>query len=256
MNTLQKSRTFLSITLALLAAACGGPVVNGSDGGASGDDASTSADSGSSGLPHYTQETGGTTWIDACATGEALAPSNTDENLVTIDVAGFDFLYFGAPVSMLRASTNGWLSFSPYLTDSAPRHESGRQTLPNEGAPNGAVYALWEDLRVADVNGMCVARTGSGDGETLVIEWNAAFTQSGGDLGTLAFEVQLDEATNEVRILWNTITADGDAAARLASATIGIENEGMVGLGHPGTEAEVVDATPASGDAVRFVPAP
>lgn len=251
------TRIFRTLILSCLLAACGGTTTPDVDGGAGTDaapvdtDASTTPDAGAP-LAHYTQSAGTATWIDACAMGTDLMPSNTDENTVTVDLDGFEFLFFGEPITMLRASTNGWLSFSQFLTDSAPRHESGRLELPTEGAPNAAIYALWEDLRVADTDGLCAGFT-TGASRTLVVQWQAAFTQSGGDLGDLEFQVQMTEGTNEIQILWQTADA-GTATARLAGSTIGLENEGMVGSGHPGTEAVIVEAVPTSGASARFVP--
>lgn len=206
---------------------------------------------------HYAQAAGTATWIDACATGTDLAPTNPDENSVTIDISSFEFLFFGAPTDSLKASTNGWISFSDYLTDSAVRHDQGRATLPSEGAPNAAVYALWEDLDVDATDGLCSAMSGTAGSQTLTVQWNAKFTTNGGpsgDIGDLAFEVQLTEGTNGVQILWDTIDATGDAAGRLAGATIGIENEADLGTSHPGNEAETYEPVPASGDSTMFTP--
>jgi hypothetical protein len=253
MTRTKNLRSLLLLSLALTG--CDGASAMPADGGLSPDGGSPDG-GGEPVLAHYEEAAGSATWVDACAMGTDLMPSNTDENTVSVDVGGFDFRFFGEPITMLRVSTNGWLSFSQFLTDSAPRHDQGPANLPSEGAPNAAVYALWEDLRVDATNGLCAARIGSGASETLVVQWNARFTQAGGDLGQLAFQVQLEEGSHDVEILWNTIDASGDAATRLASATIGIENEGRVGLGHPGTEAEVVESDPASGTSVRFVPSP
>jgi hypothetical protein len=254
------TRALLCLTLVgLPLVGCGGTSGGGSDSGTPPSDSGSGTDVGptDAGAPltHYTTATDTPLWVDACAMGTDLMPSNTDENKIMVDLGDFQFSFFGQPVTMLSVSTNGWLSFSQYLTDSAPRHDQGRLTLPTDGAPNAAVYALWEDLTVADTHGLCSAMTTMGGHRVRVVQWDAAFTQSGGNLGHLVFEVQLTEGTNDVHILWQTIDATG-AATRLDGSTIGLENEGMVGLGHPGTEAVPVMATPTSGSSIRFVPSP
>lgn len=254
-----KHSSSLRALLCLVLVGCGGSTGGGNDGGGLPTDTGAVADTGSpdAGAPlaHYMTRTDTALWVDACAMGTDLMPSNTDENKVMVDLGDFQFSFFGQPVTMLSVSTNGWLSFSQYLTDSAPRHDQGRLTLPTDGAPNAAVYALWEDLTVAGTHGLCTAMTTMGGHRVRVVQWDAAFTQSGGDLGHLVFEVQLMEGTNDVHILWQTIDP-GTAMTRLAGSTIGLENEGMVGLGHPGTEAVPVMATPTTGSSIWFAPVP
>ncbi|MGC4119463.1 MAG: hypothetical protein QM765_33825 [Myxococcales bacterium] len=248
-------RRSLPALLTLSLAACGGgtPPLTGSDaGGLAGPDAAAPAPK------HYTQAAGTATWVDACATGTAIS------GFSDVDLTGFNFLFFGEKVTTLKVSNNGWLSFSAYLPNSLPRHDEGKATLPSESAPNGAVYALWEDLNLAATKGLCVLKTGTAGSQVMTVQWNAKFVTSGGsahDVGDLSFEVQLAEGTNTVQILYKTVdttgTADCDTACvegRLAGATVGIENEANTGTGHPGTEAYTYATTPAAGASVAFTP--
>ncbi|MFO0751378.1 MAG: hypothetical protein U1F43_37775 [Myxococcota bacterium] len=197
-------------------------------------------------------------FIDACDGGTTLSLDNNDENLtpagavtVPFDVVLYDRSFTGA-----RVSTNGWLSFSDYLTDSAPRHESGVQPLPSDGAPNAAIYALWEDLEVKDADsGLCVKTVGTAPARTFVVEWhNVSFAVATPPTGDLTFEIQLQESDHAIDLVYRSLDAGADLASRFSHVTVGVENEHDLTSSHPGDKATSVSQAPSTSAGFRFTP--
>lgn len=204
----------------------------------------------------YTVSATSAAFIDACSGGQTLSLNNNDESTSADGavVVPWSVPFFDRSFTNMRVSTNGWLSFSSYLTDSAPRHENGVQTLPSEGAPNAAVYALWEDLKVRDTgSGICVATTGAAGSRTFVVEWqNVAFTTATALQGNLTFEVQLHEADGSIDIVYQSLEAGDGNESRMSQITVGIENEADLGSSHPGNAAVVPTTAPSTAAGFHF----
>jgi len=246
---------WLLCSAALGLAGCGGATTA--------DDAATAGADAPAAAVAYTAYTEGTVpasvmFVDACAMGARAQVSMLDDSLSsdsTPITTPWPIRFWGGQYSTLRVSTNGWLSFSAFLTDSAPRRESGRAMLPSEGAPNAAIYALWEDLALRDDQSLCYATVGSAPNRTFVVEWsNVVFRTATAPDGELTFEVQLHEADDTIDLLYQTITAGADRDTRAMNATVGLENEERSGGGNPGTRAVTSTTIPETGTRIRFTP--
>src|SRR5262245_570090 len=86
-------------------------------------------------------EPGGPTfaWEDITATGTLLPLTGDDATSAAVPI-GFSFPFYGGSFASLRVCTNGFLSF----TSTATTFEN--QPLPNAGAPENMIAALWDDL--------------------------------------------------------------------------------------------------------------
>lgn len=71
----------------------------------------------------------------------ATGQPDTDEGVASAALL-FNFTFFGATYSQVQVSTNGLVSFSA-MTSAHPNHAS---SLPDAGAPNNFIAALWKDL--------------------------------------------------------------------------------------------------------------
>lgn len=71
----------------------------------------------------------------------ASGQPNTDEGVATAALL-FSFTFFGATYSQVQVSTNGLVSFSA-MTSAHPNHAT---SLPDTGAPNNFIAALWKDM--------------------------------------------------------------------------------------------------------------
>jgi hypothetical protein len=123
---------------------------------------------------------------------------------------GFSFDFYGVTYSSVYASTNGFLTFSPFGATAA-----ANTCLPAPAYPNGVVAGLWDDLVVDP--GECQYQTiGTAPNRKFVVAWTNVSTVVGG--ASQSFKVILHETTNAMT---STIVASADGGA---GATRGIED--------------------------------
>ncbi len=145
----------------------------------------------------------------------------------------FAFNYYTGTYTTLNVSTNGFLTFKDF-TFARMWANTG---IPNPGPtthtsnynyPNNAIYPYWDDLavdpRAIAYGDVYTGVSGSAPNCTFVIEWrDVAGTNGGGSLNDpITFEVQLEETTNRITIVYE----DLDAAFGYGySSTAGIEDD-------------------------------
>jgi subtilisin family serine protease len=131
-----------------------------------------------------------------------------DDDAVTVDLP-FTFNYYGRSTNTISISTNGFVSLEP-STDYVD------QIIPTSFAPNGAVFAFWDDLVAFDV---LTGEYGTAPNRQFVIEWrDATFFDDSSQ--TVSFEIILNESGE---IITQYASAES-SLARGASASVGIEN--------------------------------
>ena len=164
----------------------------------------------------YTRAVSPATWVNACtATGATVLLANADEGTATVALP-FSFAYWGIPYRSVNITPNGVMQFS-----TATSSIWVNTTLPASTIPN-AIFPFWDDLMVR-ASGICVATVGSGTDRRTVIEWaDAAFYPTYDATVHLTFEVILNERTQTIDVLYNTM-AGPDARATGNSATIGLQ---------------------------------
>jgi subtilisin family serine protease len=133
----------------------------------------------------------------------------------------FPFIFYGREYTRAFVSTNGLVSFRE------PASQYLSTPIPSSGAPNAAIYVLWDDLVVDATASVRVLAQGTAPHRRFVIEWrDVAFTQ---DLAQrVSFEVILHEDGN---VLMQYRGLEGGGLEQGSAATVGLENEtGTVAL--------------------------
>jgi len=156
----------------------------------------------------------------------------------------FSFPYYGQNHTVANVSTNGNLNFV------APSTVFTNVAIPATAAPNGAVYAFWDDLVVDSPTGTVRTETlGTAPNRSFVVEWrNVRFV--GDTTRRVDFEIILRE-NGQILAQYRNIADDG--RERGNSATLGIENHtGTVAFQYAFNEA-VID-TPSFAVLYRLPP--
>ncbi len=180
-------------------------------------------------------------WFEACSAPGVRRVLPGQDDSQTVDPLPFTFRYWGVPVTMAaNISTNGFISL-----DGAPSASLGG-AIPDRSAPNAVIAALWLDL-VTGTGGICLATTGTAPNRRYVAQWDHA-TYYANRAADLSFEIALDEGTNAIDVVYQTLSAPP------ASGTIGVENldgsDGVV-LCSGSTSCAVM-----TGTRYRWVPTP
>src|SRR4030067_2697900 len=76
----------------------------------------------------------------------------------------FDFQYYGTPVTSVRITTNGYITFG---TDAIV---SNNAQIPNVNPPNSIVAPIWDDLDLTTSGGVYWTILGTAPNRRLVIE--------------------------------------------------------------------------------------
>ncbi|MFZ8833106.1 MAG: hypothetical protein ACO2O5_02710, partial [Candidatus Caldipriscus sp.] len=133
--------------------------------------------------------------------------------------------------STVRISTNGFISFDPSMTSSAPFNS----TIPSTSLPN-AILAIWWDDNVV-MGSIRHKVIGSAPNRKWVILFDSV-RRSGGIGGNAKFEIiiyeQTSTTTGDNKIVFSYKTTD--FGSRTPDATVGIENQsGSIGLPYTGS---------------------
>ena len=96
---------------------------------------------------------------------------NLDDGYFDLSLAGFDFQFYRTPVTSVRISTNGYITFG---TTGTTGTEYSNVSIPNVSLPNAIIAPFWDDL---DLTGLTGPRGvwwrfyGAAPNRYLVIEW-------------------------------------------------------------------------------------
>jgi len=127
----------------------------------------------------------------------------------------FGFFFYGKTYSNAFVSTNGNLNFL------AANTAFSNVAIPSTGAPNAAIYPLWDDLIVDGSSRMLTKVSGTAPNREFLVEWrNATFFSAS---TRVDFEAVLSE-NGEISLRYRNV--DPSAGVETGnSATVGIENE-------------------------------
>ncbi len=136
----------------------------------------------------------------------------------------FSFTFYGSSYTTMNVSTNGFMTFN----DLNYARMWVNTAIPQPGPtsdnaayryPNNAIYPYWDDLSVAprSYGNVYSEVTGSAPNRIMTIEWRGI----AGTDSPITFEVQLEESTNQITVLYASI---GGPYGYGYSATEGIEN--------------------------------
>jgi subtilisin family serine protease len=144
-------------------------------------------------------------WFDITSIGEPIFSLDGDDESSDPLEIGFPFPFYGNTFTMVRATTNGWLSFTSFISD--PFNDP----LPSSASAENLIAVFFDDL---DFRGARRA-TYYGDGSVFVVQWTNVDRRTAGS--RLTFQVILYP---NGRIVMQYLTMSGV----LDSATIGIQN--------------------------------
>jgi hypothetical protein len=194
----------------------------------------------------YTRSTPTLTWTDACALpGMARVLTNVDDSVATATLPFSTFRYWGRAVTTATISSNGALNF-----DGTAFTTTGG-TLPEaSGSSNSIIAPWWVDLRTSSL-GVCYATSGVAPNRSFLVQWNSATYYSGG-AGPLTFQVRLNEGSNTIDFVYNSLVA----APGGYFPSVGIENfEGTQAVAVcPGYASMTTCATVTASTRIRFTP--
>ena len=158
-------------------------------------------------------ETGGPVfdWFDISTIGTPVAGLDGDDELSAAIPIGFNFPFYGNAFSTLRASTNGWVSFTSSVAAGTSSYDN--QGLPTGGTtyPENLLAPFWDDLHFRSGER---ARTYN-DGSRFIIQYTGVDRFSTGS--SLTFQIILYPTG---KIVYQYLTLAGV----LDSSTVGIQN--------------------------------
>ncbi len=148
-------------------------------------------------------------WIELESDPEAVEITDVgdDDNLGFFPI-GFPFEFYGETYNLFRFAANGFITF-----ESTSGEYDNDCPLPTANEPNGAIYALWDDL-FPTAGGTFWYKNDVANGR-LIVEWSEVPYLS--LTGTATFEIILHS--------YGAIQFQYKDVAHFESATIGIENQ-------------------------------
>lgn len=154
----------------------------------------------------------------------------------------FDFAFYGETYRQVFLSDNGYLNFlGPDQYNPFP------VGIPNEGPPNAAIYALWQDLAVDETSSIDYEVVGEAPDRTFVVEYSSI--KAFGSTKHLDLEVKIHEGGETVDLLFGANAANpGDGR----NATVGIEDA----TGTDALEFSSFEGLIEPSSAFRFEPMP
>ena len=155
---------------------------------------------------------------DISASG-TFVPLGDDQVSSAIPIP-FPFRFYGADVTDIYISANGFITFSPGQNSGCCDGEP----IPNPDSPNNIIAGFWEDLNNPQGNIRYETLGSPGDQEFVVGFYSVRYYSNG---LPVTFEIILHEGSDAIELQYGSAPSDGDSAA----VTAGIENvDGTIGL--------------------------
>nr|CEL18797.1 Copper binding protein, plastocyanin/azurin family [Kibdelosporangium sp. MJ126-NF4]CTQ96350.1 Copper binding protein, plastocyanin/azurin family [Kibdelosporangium sp. MJ126-NF4] len=179
----------------------------------------------------YTPRHVSPSWVDA-GTALQLTGDNASAN-VTLP---FPVTFYGKTYKTAAVHTDGYLAFAG---TGAPGG-----AIPAPAAPNGAIYAFWDDLVVDAQASVRTSTDGAAPNRRYIVEWRNVTVKSAPG-SRLSAELILTEG-GRLQVQYNGIDQASPAESG-ATATVGLENEtGSVALPYSVKKAHLSDSTAIS----------
>ena len=166
------------------------------------------------GPTNYAAAPASTLYDDACVGGTVQTlDGSVDEGRTSPIEVPPGFVFFGAAVPHVKASTNGWLTLDTTVTAS----DFSNNMMPDQATPNGLIAPYWDDL---DDMVICTKIVNG----ALVVQWNGDLYSSNSTV--VQFQTILDPSDDSIQFVYGpSHQPDG------SSATVGIEDPtGTYGL--------------------------
>lgn len=149
-------------------------------------------------------------WID----GRTDTGITEDDQVVTIPI-GFTFYLYDTGYISVTVSSNGHLQFTTEL----PVADNACLPYPNMGV---MIAPFWDNLYPPGGGGVYYTLTGTAPDRILTVEWRD-LPHYPGSPSSVRFEVQLEEATGDIYVLYQDVDFGDPRWDRGASATVGIQ---------------------------------
>jgi hypothetical protein len=172
--------------------------------------------------------------------------ANPDDGYYDLSLAGFDFKFYGAPVTSVRVSTNGYVTFGTTGTILI------NTSIPNASVPNAIIAAFWDDLDLTGLTGepgVWYGTFGTAPNRYMVIEYYQIPRYAA--TGTAySFEIILYESSNRIKLQYLDVDSASPSYDFGLAATVGIENfDGTAGLQFSHNTGSL-----SNGKAIEFIP--
>ena len=165
----------------------------------------------------YSAPTATQPFMDIAATGTPVALTGDDTH-AAINLP-FAFPFYNTGYTSASLSSNGLLSFTDTVDDSAPTG------LPASAPPNAVIAPFWADLVLDGSSSVVTATTGTAPNRQFTIEWvNATFYAEPviDPSKRVTFTLTLSENGT---ITFNYTGISTDTTEQGATATVGVENQ-------------------------------
>jgi hypothetical protein len=190
--------------------------------------------------------------------GTAVDDIETDDNLSAQLPIGFTFRLSGVPYTQLYASSNGFLSFNPYILNVG---SSGASNDLSSSLHRSLVAPLWDDLDGAGGVASYVT-TGSAPNRVFTFEWlNWEWDYSATD--GISFQVKLYEADGKIEYIYRQeagALVSPDASIGMAFSNVGsgnfisLNNSSATPTASTTAEVTTIATKPATGQVYSFTP--
>ncbi|MDW7988206.1 MAG: hypothetical protein RMJ65_05850, partial [candidate division WOR-3 bacterium] len=143
-----------------------------------------------------------------------------DDTVFALPLLPFTFPFYDTTYRRIYVSTNGFIGFSATLPAS-PNNE----TIPSINAPNGALYAFWDDLVLPQDRSAKIyyQDLGSAPNRFRVITWYNVLRKNTHDTCRLNFQIILYE-NGDIIYQYKDLNTGESWASFGKSATVGIED--------------------------------
>jgi subtilisin family serine protease len=179
----------------------------------------------------YTPRQVAPSWVDT-PTVLQLTGDNASANVNL----PFPVTFYGKTYKTAAVHTDGYLAFAGTGTPGG--------TIPSPTAPNGAIFAFWDDLVVDGSSSVRTTTDGAAPNRRYVVEWRNVTVKSAAG-SRLSIELIITEG-GRIQLQYNGIDQTNPAEAG-AGATVGLENEaGTVALPYSVKKAHLSDSVAIS----------
>lgn len=161
------------------------------------------------------------TFLDACSGQTPTKPALGGSATATMP---FNFTLYTATSTVVRYSPRGIVTIGGAIPALGTNYDLPHST---NSVTKPGIFAFWDDLAYnASGSGICTKTFGSAPNRQFVIEWqNMTFnTPSADKPASLTFEAILSEGTNNIDVVYSSMTSANQPRADGNSATIGVQN--------------------------------
>ncbi|HYV92924.1 MAG TPA: MopE-related protein, partial [Chitinophagales bacterium] len=199
----------------------------------------------------------GVAFVDISGTGTSVgAVSDDSEHNLTLP---FSFNYNGTTYTTARIGNNGVLVFgtttgdiiynnSPLPQDIAPSSTGTIGLITGSGNSLAAICANWDDMTTSST--VTTSITSQQIGSVYYIQWTNEDNFNATGSGTITFQIQLEQTTNKINLVYSDILYGVAGFDNGASATVGLNFSATSALQYSYNSASLVD-----GQSITFTPA-